>query len=417
MFAGASNESSQTFSFVVTTPTTGLFAIQPNIDASGVLRFRPKLNATGTANVTARLKDSGGTLRGGINLSSPQSFNIAITPHPLKPHKGVYSGLFYRTNGIVDHISSGFFTLTMGAYGAISGKVIGNGGKSSFTGQFDLKGHAVVDVPRNGPNLLIDMQLDLTNGTDRVTGFATDNLTVFADVLGDRATFSTYANPCPVAGRYTLVLPGSADWTNYPGGDSYAMLKVAANGKIIANGRLSDGTILGQVVSVSKNNNWPFYVSRLGGDSSVLGWLTFTNLSFNSLAGEVTWIRPSTVLDFYPAGFAYQTSAMGSTYSAPPPFTRVLDTVTNLFIFRGGNIDYTTTNDSILTMNNLVMVGSTNVLRLKSPASGFMSGALFHPTLKASRNYLGVALQQQKNARGFFTGNTQSGSFLLEDND
>jgi len=76
---GSLSEANQTLTFLVTTPTPGLFAVQPAIDPTGRLTFTPAPNASGIAQVTIRLQDSGG----GNNTSLPQTFAIAITKlHP-----------------------------------------------------------------------------------------------------------------------------------------------------------------------------------------------------------------------------------------------------------------------------------------------------------------------------------------------
>ena len=81
--AGPPNESTQSLTFIVTPDDPTLFASQPSIDPAGNLTFKPAPNARGTAHVTVQLKDNGGTANNGVDISSPQTFNIVITkPHP-----------------------------------------------------------------------------------------------------------------------------------------------------------------------------------------------------------------------------------------------------------------------------------------------------------------------------------------------
>ncbi|GAA0892976.1 hypothetical protein GCM10009122_26550 [Fulvivirga kasyanovii] len=77
---GASNESDQTLSFIVTNDNNGLFSVQPIIDANGVLTYTPAENANGTATVTVILKDNGGTSNGGDDTYETQTFTITISP-------------------------------------------------------------------------------------------------------------------------------------------------------------------------------------------------------------------------------------------------------------------------------------------------------------------------------------------------
>src|SRR5207253_2267779 len=78
--AGPANESGQTLAFTVTNNNNGLFSSQPALDSNGTLTYTPAANANGSATVTVQLQDNGGTDRGGIDTSAPQTFVITVTP-------------------------------------------------------------------------------------------------------------------------------------------------------------------------------------------------------------------------------------------------------------------------------------------------------------------------------------------------
>jgi hypothetical protein len=78
--AGAANESGQVLTFVITSPNSPLFAVQPAIAADGTLTYTPAPNAFGTATITVELHDDGDTLNGGDNTSAPQTFTITVDP-------------------------------------------------------------------------------------------------------------------------------------------------------------------------------------------------------------------------------------------------------------------------------------------------------------------------------------------------
>jgi hypothetical protein len=418
LYAGAYNETNQTFSFITEVTNTSFFAGKPSINSVGTLTVRPRRNVTGITTVTNRMKDSGGTLRGGVNLSWPETFEVRILPHPIKPHRGTFNGLFRGTNVNVPvtHPDSGFFTLRMATYGAYSGKLMCDGGQFRFAGKFDLSGHTLVVVPRNSSTLYLDLQLDLANGTDQVTGTVTNaEQSVHATLLGNRVVFNS-TNFAEQAGLYTVVIPGGADPSVAPGGDSYGTLKVLPNGTVVVAGRLADGTSFSQSVGISKDGAWPFYFPLLSGQGSVFSWLTFTNfnLAGTSLAGDVSWIKPPTLSKYYPDGFTNVTAAVGSTYTPPYPGVRVLNTTNNQVILSGGNVaGLATTITSVLTETNTVQVSGGDVLKLTTPASGYMSGTCPHPTLDVNKTVWAVALQQQRMARGYFLGTNQSGAFRL----
>jgi len=76
---GPANEATQTLTFHATANLPQLFAVQPQIDATGALTFAPALNAMDDATITVILQDDGGTANGGLNQSAPQTFTIHIT--------------------------------------------------------------------------------------------------------------------------------------------------------------------------------------------------------------------------------------------------------------------------------------------------------------------------------------------------
>ena len=75
---GPLNEAGQTVTFQVSNDNTGLFSVQPTIDASGTLTYTPAANQYGTATVTVYALDDGLTVDGGVDTSTPQTFTITI---------------------------------------------------------------------------------------------------------------------------------------------------------------------------------------------------------------------------------------------------------------------------------------------------------------------------------------------------
>ena len=79
MSAGPANEADQTLSFIVSTDDDALFSALPSINpATGNLSYTPATDATGAAQVTVRLRDSGGTANGGTDTSAAQTFTITL---------------------------------------------------------------------------------------------------------------------------------------------------------------------------------------------------------------------------------------------------------------------------------------------------------------------------------------------------
>ena len=71
-----SDEDSQFISdYLVSVDSPGLFTVLPDISNEGTLTFTPAIDRNGVANVNVQVRDSGGTSRGGIDLSMLQSFS------------------------------------------------------------------------------------------------------------------------------------------------------------------------------------------------------------------------------------------------------------------------------------------------------------------------------------------------------
>ncbi|HEY8096722.1 MAG TPA: cadherin-like domain-containing protein, partial [Methylobacter sp.] len=77
---GPANEADQTLSFTSSNNNNALFSVQPTIDSNGNLTYTPAANANGTATVTVSIKDSGGTVNGGVDTSATQTFTITVNP-------------------------------------------------------------------------------------------------------------------------------------------------------------------------------------------------------------------------------------------------------------------------------------------------------------------------------------------------
>jgi len=78
---GPTNEKGQSLRFWVTVADTNLFAGsvgQPQITPSGALKFTSAKNRPGETPVIVRLQDNGGAQNGGLDMSPPQNFVIAV---------------------------------------------------------------------------------------------------------------------------------------------------------------------------------------------------------------------------------------------------------------------------------------------------------------------------------------------------
>lgn len=78
---GPTDEAAQGLSFLIVGNTNpGLFASGPQVDPDGTLRFQPAPDTNGMATLDLVLVDDGGTANGGVDVGSPESFQIQVRP-------------------------------------------------------------------------------------------------------------------------------------------------------------------------------------------------------------------------------------------------------------------------------------------------------------------------------------------------
>ena len=80
--SGPANEADQQVGFVVSVGNGGILGLLPTADVAGKLRFAPAAGVFGTTTVTVFALDTGGTDRGGIDVSPPVQFEIRINGRP-----------------------------------------------------------------------------------------------------------------------------------------------------------------------------------------------------------------------------------------------------------------------------------------------------------------------------------------------
>ncbi|MSR65679.1 MAG: hypothetical protein EXS18_07870 [Verrucomicrobiae bacterium] len=225
-------------------------------------------------------------------MQNKMQIQANFVANPFVSHDGVYNGLFHETKD-VHQFSSGFFTIAATDSGAIRGKIVTDGNRYSFRGQFDLSGKAHVIVPRSGLTpLTIDLQLDLTDGTDQITGLVSDG-TWLAGLLGNRAMLSIDPNHPLAAGKYDLVLNLDHAGDASAAGTKSGSVAVNKHGVIRMQGVLPDGTKIKQVIPLSKNGDWPLFITLSHGKGIIIGWISFTANPEAGFEGEAVWINPT----------------------------------------------------------------------------------------------------------------------------
>lgn len=108
---GPANEGDQTvLAYSVSSVSNGaLFSVAPAISGAGTLSFTPAPGATGTSTFQVRVRDSGGTDRGGVDQSPSQTFTITVLPANQPPSfTAMDPPAVLESSG--EHAVSGFIT-------------------------------------------------------------------------------------------------------------------------------------------------------------------------------------------------------------------------------------------------------------------------------------------------------------------
>jgi hypothetical protein len=354
------------------------------------------------------------------NFSATAIFNSNHFPEV----KGTYTGLFYQSNRVEEQ-SSGFITLTVSDRGAYSAKLTLEGKTHRTSGIFDSgtgesKNNTVV---RNGSNdISMNLTLDLGLGSDRLVGELSVNTNSMTDVWtatlnADRSVFNARTNPAPRAGKYTMIFPSTTNSPSEPGGDGYGTVSVSTSGGISFKGELADGTKVAQRVPLSKNGDWPLYLSPYRGKGALFSWVAFdTNQPTTDLNGTFYWFKQTQVAKCYPGGFTNDSMIAGSRFTSPNATNRMLE-VTNVVVgFTNGNLTAEFANNAMLDgLGKVTDLDVTNRFKLAiNRANGSFGGSVMPPGAVKPLALRGVVLQKGTNGSGLFINtNQQSGRVSL----
>lgn len=332
--------------------------------------------------------------------------------------KGTYNGLFHDTT-LVEQMSSGFVTLTVGDAGSYSGKLLLNSKSHSLKGTFWVDGTGTNTVTRPGTNALrVIMALDLTNGTDQINGLVSEetssNPLWSVDLVADRAVFGS-TNPAPLAGNYTMVLPADPS-PEGPFGDGYGTVSVSTKGAVSFSGALADGTKVSQKTGLSKIGQWPLYVPLYKGKGALVSWVTFdTNAAMTDFSGTLNWFKQTQTAKYFPSGFTNETTVIGSRFEKPASTNWVLNLTNAVVGFTNGNLMADFTNTIAIDAKGKVINESTNKLTLSaSKPSGLFNGSAMPPAGGKAVSFKGAVLRKQTNGFGFFLGTNASGRVSIE---
>lgn len=350
--------------------------------------------------------------------------------------KGTYNGLFV-TPDAVDPGGSGFVTLTVSDQGSFSMKVMFNGTTVPIAGQFNSTLRAeptpgflnistysfrgITDIP---------LQFDFSTITeptreDILTGYVTNRFIVLstnvlitnhlslATLVADRAPTFTGTNTSPYAGKYTMTFPSDGN-SGSPYGDGYGIVTVSPQGMVTLAASLADGSKVTQKVQLSKNGDWPLYLSPSKTNAALISWVNFTNEPTSDFSGLFNWFKYRHTTKYYGDGFTNEATIVGSRFLRPDSTNQTLFLTNAIVSFTNGNLVTDFTNHVGIAPNGKVTNQGSNKLSLSiSSGNGLMSGSVTPPAGGKSVSFKGVVIQKQTNAAGYFLGTNQSGRVQL----
>ncbi|HWN97073.1 MAG TPA: hypothetical protein VNT99_18730, partial [Methylomirabilota bacterium] len=325
------------------------------------------------------------------------------------PLAGVFHGLFFEPQ-LSNATHAGFFTLKLNDSGGYNATLRSPGERHVARGQFNSDGRATNRIVRRNANALMVIWEANLQDADVISGSVSDGDWI-APLLGHRP-----AAAGPLAGRYTLIIPGAAPLTpDLPAGDGYATAVIDANGVVRLKGRLADGRVLVQKAAVSKNGDWPLYAPLYNGSGVVLGWMHLGDDGFNDVSGRLRWVKPSRPTQrLYPAGFAVETDAIGSRYVAPTGTDSVLQITDGLVILNGGNLP-SSINPVTFGPNSKLVNNGPNTLKLNfASESGVFTGTFKEAGTTTVFPIKGAVLQRQNIGAGHARGADQSGRVQIQ---
>jgi hypothetical protein len=330
----------------------------------------------------------------------------------FKGAAGTYSGLFLCTTTPVALTNSGFFTMTMGASGAFSARLLFPGyGPASFTLAFPPGGSTNFGFTGfHGSTLDFSLNLDLTNGTDALTG-TISSTTWSSELLCHRVATKLSAQSTPATGEYIL----SLDPWFWPNTNGYAALSVGGSGILGLSGALPDGASFSQSTRVSKDGIWPLYAIPAGYKTNgvLMGWET--NQASGISSGQLYWLKAPKIGAYLTNGIEAVVQSTGTNYHPPAKgnYSIVFQTATTNLL--GSN------NLSVAKAGGQFKPGSasdSNKLAISLLGNGVLTGHFVGANSAKPLQFKGAFFGQEDGGSGFILENNgQTGYFLLEPSD
>ena len=414
----------RTVFYAVPTPlvvtTDGRGSVRPNLNGRSLEIGRAYTMTAVPASgwISAGWSDGGDATSARLRFLHEENLELTayFVPNPYPPLAGNYRGLFSESPAVRPE-SCGSISLTLTSSGAFSGNLRNAGRTSSFTGRFDVSGHAEFAVGSGATNQwLLDLSIALDDRLHQITG-STYRGNRYASLLAERAVFDTRSNPAPFAPRCTFLVQGATDAALTNAGDGFGTITTTRAGLAKLTGTLADNAALALSSPVLRAGWWPFYQPLYGGRGCLIGWLQFRTDAPAGFAGSAQWIRPANSnVVWYARGFTNISTFIASAYVAPVARTdRVLAFQSGRAAFNGGSLSVPFANRFNLSARGVATNLSANKLSLTiQPATGIFTGNVMVPGLNSTLPIKGAVLQGQNIGGGILQSPSANGRVTIE---
>ncbi|MGB8166116.1 MAG: choice-of-anchor tandem repeat GloVer-containing protein [Chthoniobacteraceae bacterium] len=391
-------------------------------------------------------------------ISKPTTFSFEFTT--VDPQiVGTYSGLVVSADNLNPFPLSGLITVNVLSTGRFTGKLVLGGLKAAIAlkGTFANSGVArfgktasptlVIPRKKGQSPLALDLSLDRTVNHS-LTGSITENSASAATIGAAQGLYTAKKNPvAPLVSVPASLLDaaaGKGSFTGvfralpptpalppekFPQGDGIATLKIAPNGTVKVVAKLADGTSVSTSGPLVGADTLPFFAFAYGGRGAITGEIQFRDVPMQTDAAgaALLWFRPQlnkakNYRDGWSSGIAVDFE--GSKYflpkggavtplgNAPSSGARNAD-----LTLTAGGIPPTTGNQLAIGVGGKTLVlgaitGGTALGNLKVGLSGTggVGGTFVHPVTTLPTKLVGVVLQKQKTAAGYFLASPAKGS-------
>ncbi len=338
---GPADEASQVVSFTVANNNNALFSVPPTIAANGNLSFTPGATP-GTATVTVFAVDNGGTLNGGNNTSTQQSFVINVSnPAPTDitlsassiPENNAANATVGTLTAADNAGDANTFTLVTGTGSTDNGSftIVGNALKITPSANFEIKNSYAIRVRTTDSGLLFfekafTIAITNVNEPPTITNIpdlsANPNQTIgttfdIADPDAGSGVSITFTSSNP-----TLLPVANINFIHSGGGHYLVTFTPASNqtGSSTVTAQVSDGTLTASdtfIYSINFVNQAPSFTLATDQLGTVWTPRELIHNGWRSLASSADGMKLVAGNVVGNAGNVYTSADSGVTWSSP----------------------------------------------------------------------------------------------------